>query len=172
MLVGADGRLTANGKIYTELNPNWERPRGFFDPNQQVVRRGPSDMIQTDRGERAVRTYDVGGNARVTKLGREFFRNKRTEYVVKVPVIIKGKRENGSTYERYAFLPTNTHPGDGAFLDAWDAGERFVEDGALGLVEATALIKDRILQRWQEETREGRRFRRRSGTTTGTASGW
>ena len=156
VLIGADGTLTPAGRVYQEANPSWQRPAAFFDPNQLVIRRGPSDSIRTDAGERVVRTYDVGGRTRLTRLGKLYFRGKKTEYVVKIPVIVKGWRADGSIYYRNTHMPTNMAAGDGSFMEAWDAGERFREDAALGPAEAVERIKTRRLERWGQDFRGGR----------------
>ena len=50
-----------------------------------------------------------GGEERLTKLGKGFFRDKYYEYLVHVPVIIRGRRRSGRNagagYERRDWLP-------------------------------------------------------------------
>ena len=52
-----------------------------------------------------------GGEHRLTKLGKGFFRDKYYEYLVHVPVIIRGRRRSGQNagagYERRDWLPVN-----------------------------------------------------------------
>ena len=48
-----------------------------------------------------------GGEHRLTKLGNGFFRDKYCEYLVHVPVIIRGRRRSGRNYERRDWLPVN-----------------------------------------------------------------
>ena len=51
-----------------------------------------------------------GGEHRLTKLGKGFFRDKYYEYLVHVPVIIRGRRRGrnaGAGYERRNWLPVN-----------------------------------------------------------------
>ena len=48
-----------------------------------------------------------GGEHRLTKLGKGFFRDKYYEYLVHVPVIIRGRRRSGRNYERRDWLPVN-----------------------------------------------------------------
>ena len=52
-----------------------------------------------------------GGERRLTKLGKGFFRDKYYEYLVHVPVIIRGRRRSGRNagtgYERRDWLPVN-----------------------------------------------------------------
>ena len=52
-----------------------------------------------------------GGEHRLTKLGKGFFRDKYYEYLVHVPVIICGRRHSGRNagagYERRDWLPVN-----------------------------------------------------------------
>ena len=78
---------------------------------------GPNDRLQADlidfsqnTQKKLVRSLQ-GGEHRLTKLGKGFFRDKYYEYLVHVPVIIRGRRRSGRNagagYERRDWLPVN-----------------------------------------------------------------
>ena len=74
MLLRADGQLTRAGQHYyshLDLRP----PSKNFDYNQPLIREGPNDYILLRRS---------GGEHRLTKLGKGFFRDKYCEYLVQV----------------------------------------------------------------------------------------
>ena len=50
--------------------------------------------------ERLVRGLGADGQMRVTALGRDYFREMRTEYIVHIPVVIEATRANGQSYTR------------------------------------------------------------------------
>ena len=62
---------------------------------------------------------------RVTALGRDYFRDRRTEQNVHIPVVIEGTRANGRSYNRTTnrrndervHLPVN-RPGIGQILES------------------------------------------------------
>ena len=58
-----------------------------------------------------MRTLQPTGSFSVTRLGKHFLRNKFSEYIAHVPVIIEGiqarGRNRGSTYQRLDWLPAN-----------------------------------------------------------------
>ena len=69
-------------------------PRGA----QRLLRNGQKKLVRSLQG----------GEHRLTKLGKGFFRDKYYEYLVHVPVIIRGRRRNaGAGYERRDWLPVN-----------------------------------------------------------------
>ena len=47
------------------------------------------------------------GTHRLTALGKKFYSQEKDEYIVHVPVLIKGRHKNGRTYERVDHLPTD-----------------------------------------------------------------
>ena len=82
LLSRADGQLTRAGQHYYShlgLRP----PSKDFDYNQPLIREGPNDYILLRNGQKK------------TKLGKGFFRDKYYEYLVHVPVIIRGRRRSG-----------------------------------------------------------------------------
>ena len=95
VLADGAGRLTEAGRFYYETTGE-ERPRAAFDQNQELISRGGNDYIRTrDRREALVRSLRPDGTTRVTQLGRAFFRNRYREFVVHVPVTIRGRHKNG-----------------------------------------------------------------------------
>ena len=55
-----------------------------------------------------MRSLQANGQYHVTKLGKAFFRDKHTEWLAHVPVIIRGRRRNGTPYERHDYLPVTS----------------------------------------------------------------
>ena len=105
LLSRADGQLTRAGQHYYShlgLRP----PSKDFDYNQ-----GPNDYILLRNGRKKLVRSLQGGEHRLTKLGKGFFRDKYYEYLVHVPVIIRGRRRSGRNagagYERRDWLPVN-----------------------------------------------------------------
>ena len=73
-----------------------DRPqRRDFDYNQPLIRKGPNDYILLRNGQKKLVRSLQGGEHRLTKLGKGFFRDKYYEYLVHVPVIIRGRRRSG-----------------------------------------------------------------------------
>ena len=106
----ADGQLTRAGQHYYShlgLRP----PSKDFDCNQPLIREGPNDYILLRNGQKKLVRSLQGGEHRLTKLGKGFFRDKYYEYLVHVPVIIRGRRRSGRNagagYERRDWLPVN-----------------------------------------------------------------
>ena len=110
LLSRADGQLTRAGQHYYShlgLRP----PSKDFDYNQPLIREGPNDYILLRNGQKQLVRSLQGGEHRLTKLGKGFFRDKYYEYLVHVPVIIRNRRRSGRNagagYERRDWLPVN-----------------------------------------------------------------
>ena len=106
LLSRADGQLTRAGQHYYShlgLRP----PSKDFDCNQALIREGPNDYILLRNGQKKLVRSLQGGEHRLTKLGKGFFRDKYYEYLVHVPVIIHGRRRSGRNYERRDWLSVN-----------------------------------------------------------------
>ena len=86
--------VLANGKKLTRAGQYWHaqtgqvKPTVHYDANQQPVRKGDGDYIRTRQGLQRVRQLEPGGAMKLTALGKQFYNDKRTEYVVEVPVVI------------------------------------------------------------------------------------
>ena len=90
VLADGAGKLTPAGIFYYQTT-GAERPRAAFSQDQELISRGGNDYIRTrDRREALVRSLRPDGTTRVTQLGRAFFKNGYREFVVHVPVIIRG----------------------------------------------------------------------------------
>ena len=98
-LVGTSGVKTRLGEYYEQQSSD-ELPVGGFDPTQSPFREGNTESIRMRSGEeRAVRRYDPAENEYVfTKLGKSFYARLKRNYVVQIPVKIKGKRKDGSSF--------------------------------------------------------------------------
>ena len=105
VLADGAGKLTPAGIFYCETT-GAERPRAAYDQNQELISRGGNDYIRTrDRREVLVRSLRPDGSTRVTQLGRTFFKSRFREFVVHVPVTIRGRHKNGKDYNREDWLP-------------------------------------------------------------------
>ena len=83
LLLRADGQLTRAGQHYYShlgLRP----PSKDFDYNQPLIREGPNHYILLRNGQKKLVRSLQGGEHRLTKLGKGFFRNKYYEYLVHV----------------------------------------------------------------------------------------
>ena len=108
LLSRADGQLTRAGQHYYSHLGLWP-PSKDFDYNQPLIREGPNEYILLRNGQKKLVCSLQGGEHRLTKLGKSFFRDKYYEYLVHVPVIIRGRRRSGRNagagYERRDWLP-------------------------------------------------------------------
>jgi len=109
-LVKADGTKTEAGGIYEERSGQTLPSGGAFNPQTRAYREGNTEYIRDRAGkERVTRRWDPATNEhRFTALGRAYYASKRSQYVVHVPVVIEGRRKNGSTYTVRSHLPTES----------------------------------------------------------------
>ena len=118
LLTRPNGQLTRAGQFYHSITGR-RPPSRQFDESQPLIRDGPNDYILTRGGARKlVRSLQPNGQYHVTKLGKAFFKDKFTEWLAHVPVIIRGRRRNGTPYERHDCLPV-TALGLSRQNDAW-----------------------------------------------------
>ena len=98
--------VRALGEHYEQKSSN-ELPVGGFDPTQAHYKEGNTEYIQMRSGEeRTVRRYDpVDNEYKFTKLGKSFYSRLKRNYVVQIPVKVKGKRKDGSYYNIQSTLP-------------------------------------------------------------------
>ncbi|CAE7477766.1 unnamed protein product [Symbiodinium natans] len=109
MLSRPNGELTRAGQYYYQLIDR-PPPSRQYDRNQPLIREGPNDYIMLRGGaKKLLRSLQPNGNYHLTKLGKSFFKDKWVDWVVHVPVIIRGIRRNGRNrdmpYERTKRLP-------------------------------------------------------------------
>ena len=109
MLSRPNGELTRAGQYYYQLIGR-PPPSRQYDRNQPLIRDGPNDYIMLRGGaKKLLRSLQPNGNYQLTKLGKHFFKDKWVDWVVHVPVIIRGVRRNGRNrgmpYERTKRLP-------------------------------------------------------------------
>ena len=105
LLSRADGTRTPAGEYYygTIGRP---APSRMFDHGAPLIQRGASDYVTTRNGKQAlVRTLMPDGTTRVTRLGKQYFRSGKTEYVVSVPVVVSGTNRRGRVQQRATLLP-------------------------------------------------------------------
>jgi hypothetical protein len=122
VLADATGKLTAAGR-------HWEDEYGdgeplltvgikgqTFNEQQPVTQRGASEFIKLRSGREVIVRSWNGLKYIYTALGRKYFQKQRKEYVIEVPVIIRGMRtaqERGRArardggYQRKAFMPVS-----------------------------------------------------------------
>ena len=92
LLSRGDGQLTRAGKFYFDES-NRQRPAlSSFDPEQPLTRHNNTDYVTLRNGtQRAVRTRQPTGSFSVTRLGQLFFKNKYSEFIAHIPVIIQAR---------------------------------------------------------------------------------
>ena len=101
-LADSSGKLSANGRYFFSKSGK-EPPKSGFDPNTQVIKRGPSEFIRMLNGEeRQIRRWDAGkSDFNYTQLGREYYKKERIEVMVGIPVSIRGtNKKSNLSYTR------------------------------------------------------------------------
>ena len=110
VLVNTSGGLTKSGQEYQRLTDSTLETFSY-DPQQTPKRVGNQEFIKTRGGkERLVRNFDPTANDgqgkfKYTQIGKRYYANKKTEYIVRVPAIFKGTRANGQEYSREGLFP-------------------------------------------------------------------
>ncbi len=104
-LIGIDGNPTVAGQYWT-IKSGQPLPVGGF-MQQEAVREGNVEYIKLAGERRGVtRKWDEAtGIYKFTKLGNDYYSLLRRNYVVAVPVIINGKRKDGSKYTLKSRMP-------------------------------------------------------------------
>ena len=145
-LVLANGaKLTPVGRYWYEQTGQ-DPPIAHYNRNQETVRKGDGDYIKTRSGLQRVRQIEPNGSMKLTALGRKFYKDKHTEYIVEVPVIITVADAKGRDRVRTGeHLPVN-EMGLGAILVSQ----------ALTDEQKLARIKSQVLRHLGGPTRAGR----------------
>jgi len=145
-LVLANGStLTRAGRYYFEQT-NLPRPIAHYDRNQETTRKGDGDYIRTRSGLQRVRQIEPDGSMKLTALGRKFYKDKHTQYIVEIPVII-------SVYDSKHRLRIRT----GEHLPVNELGlGPILASQALTDAQKEAKIKNEVLRHLGGPTRAGR----------------
>ena len=99
-----DGVLTEAGEYAKGLG--LDLPEEGYDLNEVPTRKGRTDYLTVKNKLSALRTLDpITGDYKYTALGRKYYRSQKKEYVVSIPVTVRGKRLNGSEYIIRGFMP-------------------------------------------------------------------
>ena len=107
VLSNADASVTRAGTYYYAQTAQ-RVPEVGYDERQELRRRGAGDYIKTRDGkERLVRRVGVDGVSRVTALGKKYFAQSNSQYIVHIPVWISGARKGGAVYRRPSSLPVD-----------------------------------------------------------------
>ena len=90
LLQRADGSVTRAGEAYFGMLGRQPESR-TFDPRQLLVREGAADYVLLQNGQRGlVRRLREDGTYQLTNLGRRFFKNKYSQHVAHIPVVLRG----------------------------------------------------------------------------------
>ena len=137
--------LTKAGEYYYQQTGG-QRPTLQFDPNQIPTQdsRGNTYIQGRNNKRLLVRRIAADGTHRLTALGKRYYSQDKTEYIVHVPVHIKGRHKNGRTYERFDKLPT----------DLLNTG-KIMMSSLYSEDEKVARIKSNVLQELGENTEGG-----------------
>ena len=159
LVLASSGRLTDSGRFYYS-ETGQPPPRAAYDRNQPVITRGARSYVRGANGrERLVRRLGVDGEAQLTALGRDYYRDRHTEYIVHVPVIIEGRRANGRTYTRQtrAQGPRGAGQDEQVHLPVSRLGlGQILESSALTREQAEARVRSRVLQELSLRTSQGK----------------
>ena len=99
-LADAAGHLTPAGERYVHLTG--QHPTG----EETLVREGGTEFLVRGRARRVARRWDpVTKQWSYTAAGRAYFSRQRSEYVVFVPVVRNGRRNDGAHYNRPGYMP-------------------------------------------------------------------
>ena len=105
-------RLSDNNGNLTATGNEWEARTGEQLPEsgiqgQKAIRKGNTETVKLPNGTRGItRKWNAARNRwDFTKLGRAFYKKLRRNFVVQVPVIIKGMRKDRTTYEIKGVVP-------------------------------------------------------------------
>ena len=142
LLSRSNGSLTRAGQFYFQTTDR-QRPNASYDPEQPLIRRGPTDLIRMRNGNlRGVRSLQPTGSFRLTRLGQTFFQNRNVEMVAHIPVLVTGVRRRGSrageSYSREDFLPANVA----------GMGSSFTVNEGLSPQDQGLAIKASVLSQW------------------------
>ena len=146
VLSRADGSLTPGG-IHYYAATGLATPSSQFDRGTPLVKKGAGDYVQTRNGKLAlVRKLLPDGTTHVTRLGKQYFKNPKTEYVVSVPVRISGTNARGRVQNRTTLLP----------VDMLGIG-RILQDNSVSVSEASrvARVKSHVLEKLTISTMGG-----------------
>ena len=144
VLSRADGSLTAAGDFYYAA-VGGPPPSRQFNQQAEMVQKGSSDYIMTRSGELAlVRRLRPDGSSVVTRLGKLYFRTRRSEYVVSVPATISGTNTRGRTQSRRTLLP----------VSMFGIG-RILADASLSEQSRVARVKSHVLEKLAIRTSGG-----------------
>ncbi len=128
------GIVTPSGEFYYEQSGQ-KRPDESGLSSQALIHKGGSDFIQAPNGkQRLIRTLQPNGRTVLTALGKTYFKDKVSEYVVHIPVIISGTRANGNSYTRTSSIP----------VDQLGLGQIMSSQG-LSPAERVAEVKKKVL---------------------------
>ena len=107
VLSRSDGTLTPAGDYFYKTTGR-AAPSSQVDRGTPLVKKQSGDYVQTRNGSLAlVRRLMPDGITHLTRLGRQYFRGGKTEYVVSVPVIISGTNARGKVQNRTSKLPVD-----------------------------------------------------------------
>ena len=92
-----------------------------------------------------LRTLQANGEYKYSALGKTFFRFRQVDHIVHVPVVIEGRRKNGTTYSREDYLPYDSL-----------SMERIMSSALLTEAQRDARVRTAVLQALQLRTLRGR----------------
>ena len=105
VLISAQGITTAAGEYWKEIGGEVPPIGGFA--SQTPMREGNTETIRMMSGRTAVtRRFTTAGEYEFTKVGDKFYKKQMRNYVVQIPVSIRGLRKDGTTsYTVKSHLP-------------------------------------------------------------------
>ena len=144
LLARADGSLTPAGSHFYAVT-NTPKPSRQFDRAQPLIKKSSADYVRTRSGQLAlVRVLRADGTTHVTRLGKQYFRGGKTEYVVSIPAIVSGSNARGRIQNRQTMVP----------VDMLNIG-RIMQDSSLPAADRISRVKSYVLQQLSLRTSGG-----------------
>ena len=114
LLVRSDGTATAAGTFWKNITGS-NLPEGL-DYYQEPIRKGNTEYVIIRGQERKTRTWNyVTDKFDYSRIGKLYYRNKKVEIIVDIPVLIEGRNPtSGATWERVTWLPVDRIEGLGS----------------------------------------------------------
>ena len=107
VLTRADGSLTKAGEHYY-TSTGRAAPSAQFSRDAPLIKKGANDYVTTRDGKLSlVRRLNPDGTTQISRLGKQYFRGGKTEYVVSIPVVVSGRNAKGRVQDRFTSLPVD-----------------------------------------------------------------
>ena len=98
--------VTRAGRAYQE-ETNTD-PKITIMDGATPYKKGRTEYISTRQGDKALRIWNtISKKYRYTHLGKTYYDTSREEIILHLPIVIRGRRKDGSTYEIRGHMPVD-----------------------------------------------------------------